>query len=258
MSAANPLTNVLRESPFLKACRREPTEVTPIWLMRQAGRYAGVSRTPVEISFLELCKDPALATEVTVTAAERLEVDARDPFCRYLLILEPLGFDLEFAKGEGPVIHNPIREAADVEPGPPVARCRAAGIRDGGGLVDPIGPPSLHPVDRNLPRTLSYSGVLRDRRRGLPALRECQSLHVPRSGAWDELMSILVETPPSSISTPRPPPEPRHCSSSTVGSALSVPMITNALSNPTCDASQTNSTRTRPRFISGRMTSEFC
>jgi uroporphyrinogen decarboxylase len=68
-------------------------------------------RTP----FLELCKNPALAAEVTVTAVERLGVDAAIIFADILLILEPLGIELEFAKGEGPVIHNPVRRPSDVE-----------------------------------------------------------------------------------------------------------------------------------------------
>lgn len=66
-------------------------------------------------TFLELCKNPALAAEVTVTAVERLGVDAAIIFADILLILEPLGIDLEFAKGEGPVIHNPVRKPSDVE-----------------------------------------------------------------------------------------------------------------------------------------------
>ncbi len=103
-------------SPFLRACRRLPTEVTPIWLMRQAGRYMSEYRAiRSKVSFLELCKRPELATEVTVTAAEILKVDAAILFADILLILEPLGFHLEFARGEGPVIHNPIREACDVD-----------------------------------------------------------------------------------------------------------------------------------------------
>ena len=65
--------------------------------------------------FLELCKTPSLAAEVTVTAAERLGVDAAIIFADILLILEPMGVDLEFALGEGPVIHNPVRRAADVD-----------------------------------------------------------------------------------------------------------------------------------------------
>src|SRR5437764_4645706 len=103
----------LRESPFLKACRREATAVTPVWLMRQAGRYMAEYRAlRAKVPFLTLCKDPALATEVTVTAAERLGVDAAILFADILLILEPLGFALEFAQGEGPVIHNPVRAAS--------------------------------------------------------------------------------------------------------------------------------------------------
>ena len=106
----------LRESPFLKACRREPTDVTPVWLMRQAGRYMPEYReVRAKVSFLELCKNPELATEVTVTAAERLGVDAAILFADILLILEVMGLDLEFSKGEGPVIHNPVRSAADVD-----------------------------------------------------------------------------------------------------------------------------------------------
>jgi uroporphyrinogen decarboxylase len=106
----------LWNSPFLKACRREPSDVTPIWLMRQAGRYMAEYRAVrSKVTFLELCKRPDLATEVTVTAAERLGVDAAILFADILLILEPLGFELEFAKGEGPVIHNPVRSAADVD-----------------------------------------------------------------------------------------------------------------------------------------------
>ena len=66
-------------------------------------------------TFLELCKNPALAAEVTVTAVDRLGVDAAIIFADILLILEPLGIELEFAKGEGPVIHNPIRRSADVD-----------------------------------------------------------------------------------------------------------------------------------------------
>jgi uroporphyrinogen decarboxylase len=106
----------LLQSPFLKACRREPTDVTPVWFMRQAGRYMPEYReVRARVGFLDLCKDPALATEVTVTAAERLGVDAAILFADILLILEPLGFDLEFSKGEGPVIHNPVRSAADID-----------------------------------------------------------------------------------------------------------------------------------------------
>ena len=100
----------------MRACRRDPVPYTPIWLMRQAGRYMPEYRAVRnKTTFLELCKNPSLAAEVTVTAAERLGVDAAIIFADILLILEPMGADLEFAHGEGPVIHNPVRQAADVD-----------------------------------------------------------------------------------------------------------------------------------------------
>ncbi|HEX8472542.1 MAG TPA: uroporphyrinogen decarboxylase [Pyrinomonadaceae bacterium] len=109
------LPDALRDSPFMRACRREPVPYTPVWLMRQAGRYMREYReVRARMSFLELCKTPELASEVTVYAAERLGVDAAIIFADILLILEPLGLQLEFAKGEGPVIHNPVRTPRDV------------------------------------------------------------------------------------------------------------------------------------------------
>src|SRR5687768_1386761 len=100
----------------MRACRREAVPYTPIWLMRQAGRYMREYReVRAKTTFLELCKTPSLAAEVTVTAAERLGVDAAIIFADILLILEPMGIDLEFAEGEGPVIHNPLRSTADVQ-----------------------------------------------------------------------------------------------------------------------------------------------
>ena len=99
----------------MRACRRESTPYTPIWLMRQAGRYMREYReVRSKTTFLELCKTPSLAAEVTVTAAERLGVDAAIIFADILLILEPMGIELEFAAGEGPVIHNPVRVNEDV------------------------------------------------------------------------------------------------------------------------------------------------
>jgi uroporphyrinogen decarboxylase len=107
---------ILFDTPFMRACRRESVPYTPIWLMRQAGRYMKEYRdVRAKTGFLELCKTPSLAAEVTVTAAERLNVDAAIIFADILLILEPLGINLEFAEGEGPVIHNPVRSANDVD-----------------------------------------------------------------------------------------------------------------------------------------------
>jgi uroporphyrinogen decarboxylase len=104
------------DGPFMRACRREASSVTPVWLMRQAGRYMSEYRAVREkMSFLELCKDSALCAEVMVTAVNKLGVDAAIIFSDLLPILEPMGMDLEFAKGDGPVIHNPLREAKDIQ-----------------------------------------------------------------------------------------------------------------------------------------------
>lgn len=100
----------------MRACRREAVPYTPIWLMRQAGRYMREYReVRAKTTFLELCKTPSLAAEVTVTAVERLGVDAAIIFADILLVLEPMGIELEFAEGEGPVIHNPVRKPSDVD-----------------------------------------------------------------------------------------------------------------------------------------------
>lgn len=103
-------------APFLAACRRERTGFTPIWLMRQAGRYMAEYRAVREkFGFLELCHNPEAAAEVTITPVERLGVDAAIIFADILLVLEPLGVGLEFAGGEGPILRRPIRAPADVE-----------------------------------------------------------------------------------------------------------------------------------------------
>ena len=103
-------------APFLAACRREPTAYTPVWLMRQAGRYQPEYRAIRErMGFLELCKTPDAAAEVTVMAVDQLGVDAAIIFSDILLVLEPLGVGLEFTKGDGPTIHRPVRSSRDVD-----------------------------------------------------------------------------------------------------------------------------------------------
>jgi uroporphyrinogen decarboxylase len=106
----------LHDSPFLRACRREQADYTPIWLMRQAGRYMPeYRRLRQQHGFLELCRNPQLCSEIMCVAVERLGVDAAIVFSDLLPILEPMGMDLEFAQGEGPVIHNPVRDPQDVD-----------------------------------------------------------------------------------------------------------------------------------------------
>lgn len=105
----------MNEPVFLQACRRQATPYTPVWLMRQAGRYMPEYRALRErVPFLTLCKTPDLAAQVTVEAVERLGVDAAIIFADILLILEPMGVGLEFSKGDGPVIHRPVRSGKDV------------------------------------------------------------------------------------------------------------------------------------------------
>ena len=106
----------LHDSRFLKACRRESVDFTPVWLMRQAGRYMKEYRDlRARVPFLELCKSPNLVAEITVSAAEKLGVDAAILFADLLLIVEPLGFNLQYEKNEGPRVWPPIRDAGDVD-----------------------------------------------------------------------------------------------------------------------------------------------
>jgi uroporphyrinogen decarboxylase len=118
-----PKEDLLKNSVFLKACRGEKTPYTPVWLMRQAGRFQKSYREiRAKAPFLELCKTPSLASRVTLDAVEQLGVDAAIIFADILLITEPLGFELEFNEGEGPSIQNPFCCSKDLarleEPNP--------------------------------------------------------------------------------------------------------------------------------------------
>ena len=102
-------------SRFLRACLRQPVDRTPVWFLRQAGRYMQEYReVRKHHTLIEICKQPELAAEVTITAAEKLGVDAAIIFADLLLPLEPMGLDFEFQAGEGPVVHHPVRTAEDV------------------------------------------------------------------------------------------------------------------------------------------------
>jgi len=108
MSAPNSL--------FIRACQRLPVETTPVWFMRQAGRYMQQYRdVRKHHSLVEICKKPELAADVTITAAEFLNVDAAIIFADLLLPLEVMGLPFHFAAGEGPVIEKPVRTADDVK-----------------------------------------------------------------------------------------------------------------------------------------------
>jgi uroporphyrinogen decarboxylase len=103
-------------SRFLDACRRRPTDVRPVWFMRQAGRYLKQYREiRAKQSLLEICKRPDLAAAVTLQPVEILDVDAAIIFADLLLPVEVMGLKLRFAPGEGPVISNPVRTSSDVD-----------------------------------------------------------------------------------------------------------------------------------------------
>jgi uroporphyrinogen decarboxylase len=103
-------------SRFLEACRRRPTDVRPVWFMRQAGRYMKQYRDiRAKHGILEICKRPDLAAQVTLQPVEILDVDAAIIFADLLLPVEPMGLKLRFAAGEGPVIENPIRNSSDID-----------------------------------------------------------------------------------------------------------------------------------------------
>lgn len=116
MAATGGIEHPSNNSLFMRACRGERTERSPVWLMRQAGRYMAEYReVRANYSFLDMCRNPKVCSEVMCTAVEKLNVDAAIIFSDLLPLLMPLGFDLEFVKGDGPQINNPVRSAADVE-----------------------------------------------------------------------------------------------------------------------------------------------
>ncbi len=179
---------------FLAACHRRPTAFTPVWLMRQAGRFLPEYRAIREkLGFLELCRTPDAAAEVTVLPVEKLGVDAAILFADILLLVEPLGVGLEFARGEGPVIGRPVRSSAAVErlverdPAETVPfvfetvrRARAA-LQDRVPLIGFAGAPFT---------VASYvveGGASRD-------YLETKRLMYGDRGAWDALLSLLART----------------------------------------------------------------
>ena len=103
-------------SRFVRACLKRPVDRTPVWFLRQAGRYmAEYQAVRKHHTLLEICKQPKLAAEVTITAAEKLDVDAAIIFADLLLPFECMGLPFEFMAGEGPVVHHPVRTLADIQ-----------------------------------------------------------------------------------------------------------------------------------------------
>lgn len=128
---------------LVRACLRQPVDRTPVWFLRQAGRYMPeYQAVRKHHSLLEICKQPALAAEVTITAAEKLDVDAAIIFADLLLPLESMGLDFEFQAGEGPVIHSPVRSAEAV------ARLRTDRAEELSYVAEAIGRVAEHFRDR--------------------------------------------------------------------------------------------------------------
>ena len=101
---------------FLRACLKKPVDRPPVWFLRQAGRYMAEYReVRKHHTLVEICKRPELAAEVTITAAEKLGVDAAIIFADLLLPLEPMGLDFEFVAGEGPMVHSPLRTVESID-----------------------------------------------------------------------------------------------------------------------------------------------
>ncbi|MES2394014.1 MAG: uroporphyrinogen decarboxylase [Acidobacteriota bacterium] len=109
-------SNHAGSSRFVRACLRQPVDRTPVWFLRQAGRYMPeYMAVRKHHSLLEICRTPSIAADVTITAAERLGVDAAIIFADLLLPFTPMGLDFEFVNGEGPVVHHPIRTLEQIQ-----------------------------------------------------------------------------------------------------------------------------------------------
>ena len=218
------------DSPFLRACRREPTDVTPVWLMRQAGRYMAEYReVRARTTFLDLCKNPQLCSEVMCTAVQRLGVDAAIIFSDLLPILEPMGMQLEFAPGEGPLIHNPVREPSDVDRVLELESIDPLDFVVGDRAPNAARSARRAAVDRVCRRPI-HAGELYDRGRRQPQLPHHQGHDVsPRR----RLASVDGASQPRREPLPQRPkfrPEPRPSSCSIRGRAAWVPTTTGGMS----------------------------
>jgi len=179
------------DSIFVRACKAEPVPVTPVWFMRQAGRYMAEYRAVrKKHSLIEICKKPAIAAEVTITAAEALGVDAAIIFADLLLPLEVMGLDFHFEAGEGPVIQKPLRTKSDV------GRLRSDRAADLGYVAEAIREVVKHfgsklPVIGfcGAPFTLASYMIEGGGSRNYV---ETKKMMYRSPGAWDELMGKLV------------------------------------------------------------------
>lgn len=178
------------DSPFLQACRRERTPYTPIWIMRQAGRYLpSYRRLRKKVPFKTLCRRPDLASEAAVSAAEEIGADAAIVFSDILLLLEPMGFPVDYRDGVGPVLTRRIRTPRDL------ARLRAPEAGDLGYVYDAVkatrrGLPARLPLIgfAGGPFTLAVYLIDGGARRGF---RETKAFMYRHPAVWRRLMTTL-------------------------------------------------------------------
>jgi uroporphyrinogen decarboxylase len=179
---------------FLRAARLEKTERTPVWMMRQAGRYMQEYRdVRAKHGFLEMCRTPELAVEVSMQPVDLVGVDAAIMFSDILVGFPGMGLDLEFAKGEGPVINNPVRSAADV------AKIGVADpIDDTGFVMDTI--KILRRELENKVPLIGFAGApftlasYAIEGHGTRDYENCKALMWREPAAWDELLGKFADT----------------------------------------------------------------
>src|SRR5213082_374127 len=179
------------DSRFVRACKSLPVDRTPVWFMRQAGRYMPEYRALRKAhSLLEICKTPQLAAEVTITAAEILQVDAAIIFADLLLPLEVMGLPFHFSAGEGPIIDRPVRTSDDVR------RLRTDSAGDLGYVAESVGLVARHfgaklPVIGfcGAPFTLASYMIEGG---GSRHYIKTKNLMYSQPQAWDELLGKLV------------------------------------------------------------------
>jgi uroporphyrinogen decarboxylase len=179
------------DSSFVRACKALPVDRTPVWFMRQAGRYMPEYRAVrKQHSLIEICKNPRLAAEVTITAAEFLKVDAAIIFADLLLPLEVMGLPFHFSPGEGPVIESPLRTGDDIN------RLRTDSAGDLGYVADAVRVVAKHFGNKlpvigfcGAPFTLASYMIEGG---GSRHYIKTKSLMYSQPQAWDELLGKLV------------------------------------------------------------------
>jgi uroporphyrinogen decarboxylase len=180
------------DSRFVRACKALPVDRTPVWFMRQAGRYMPEYRAVrKQHSLIEICKNPQLAAEVTITAAEFLNVDAAIIFADLLLPLEVMGLPFHFSVGEGPVIESPLRTREDID------RLQTDKASDLGYVSDAVRVVTKHFGDKlpvigfcGAPFTLASYMIEGG---GSRHYIKTKNLMYSQPQAWDELLRKLVE-----------------------------------------------------------------